>query len=331
MDKIYVSVVIPTYGRPNKLACAIDSALSQNFEHFEVIVIDDNNPDTEARSLTEQLMHGYESDARVVYIKHEKNKNGAAARNTGIYAARGKYIAFLDDDDIFLDNHIKAEFDFLESHPNHSGAYTWFIQNGMTFKPKHEGDLSKFLLLGNYCAPTPSLMIKKSALLELNGFNENYRRHQDLEMMLRFFEKNTIGVVKQVVTKIGDSDGTNHINGQQRETLKDNFLAEFSPVIDRLEKKSPGIRRKIICKNYAGVWANYIHYGPRYNALLVYKKYASRYPLHFTFSCFAFLFRVARLKIGKKFVGLLKGRSKCFLKSSHSILLVFTAFFIPFL
>ena len=94
-----VSVIIPTYKRPDYLDRAIDSVLNQTYNNIEIIVVDDNNPNTEGRERTEKIMRRYENNPHVIYIKHEYNKNGSAARNTGFKASHGVYLAFLDDDD----------------------------------------------------------------------------------------------------------------------------------------------------------------------------------------------------------------------------------------
>ena len=102
-----VSVIIPTYKRPTMLGRAIDSVLNQSYTNTEVVVVDDNSNGDMFRMETIQYMEKYINDYRVKYIKHERNQNGSAARNTGIQNSVGEYIAFLDDDDYFLKNRIK--------------------------------------------------------------------------------------------------------------------------------------------------------------------------------------------------------------------------------
>ena len=91
-----VSIIIPTYKNRGGLTTSVDSAIRQTYQNIEVIIVDDNPPDSEERHFTEQIMEGYLADPRVRYIKHAENKNGAAARNTGINSSTGEYIAFLD-------------------------------------------------------------------------------------------------------------------------------------------------------------------------------------------------------------------------------------------
>src|SRR5699024_12399636 len=94
-----VSVIMPTYKRADMLERAINSVLNQTYNDVELIVVDDNNPNTVYRKETSKVMKKYKNYNRVRYIKHERNMNGAVARNTGIFYSTGELITFLDDDD----------------------------------------------------------------------------------------------------------------------------------------------------------------------------------------------------------------------------------------
>jgi glycosyltransferase involved in cell wall biosynthesis len=90
-DEPSFSVIIPTYGRPQWLAEAIDSVRAQTLQDYELIVVDDASPDA---------VH-VEPDPRIRLIRRDANGGAAAARNTGVEAARGRYLTFLDDDDVY--------------------------------------------------------------------------------------------------------------------------------------------------------------------------------------------------------------------------------------
>ena len=107
MESYFLSIIIPTFKRNDNLKKAIESVLNQK-GNFEVIVVDDNDSNSEFRKKNEQLMNEYKKIDNFSYIKHDRNKNGAVARNTGIKNAKGKYITFLDDDDEFLENRVKS-------------------------------------------------------------------------------------------------------------------------------------------------------------------------------------------------------------------------------
>lgn len=278
-----VSVVIPTYARPEKVVRAVNSALGQSYENIEVIVVDDNPPDSEARTKTEEVMGQYENDSRVVYIRHDRNRNGAAARNTGIRAARGDFIAFLDDDDIFLPDKLKTQAEFLERHPEYGGVYGGYREKGRDFQYNVTGDLTERLLMCESVAPTPTLLLRREKLLEIGGFNENYRRHQDIEMLIRFCEKNKMAPVEKIVAEIGFSGGKNNLHCEELEKLKNDFLSDFAGAV---EKQPAAVRKRIYCKNYSAVWADYLHRKRFRDSLRIYFTWASKYPVCFTSECF---------------------------------------------
>jgi GT2 family glycosyltransferase len=103
-----VSVVIPTYNRAELLTRAIDSVLAQTYEDFELVVVDDGSTDD-----TEEVVTGYD-DERVRYLPHETNRGANPARNTGIEAAEGEYVAFLDSDDEWRPRKLEAQLDRLD-------------------------------------------------------------------------------------------------------------------------------------------------------------------------------------------------------------------------
>ena len=117
-----VSVVIPTYKRPTDLKRAVDSVLNQDYKNIEIIVVDDNNAGTSERAETETLMEQYAENTKVKYLKHDKNRNGSAARNTGWKSAKGKYITYLDDDDEISKSKIKKQVECLEALDDSWGA-----------------------------------------------------------------------------------------------------------------------------------------------------------------------------------------------------------------
>ena len=97
-----VSIIMPTYKGTDNICIAIDAALRQTYDNIEIIVVDDNGEGTENQIETEKLLQKYIKDNKIRYIRHKKNINGSAARNTGMKVSSGKYISFLDDDDDVL-------------------------------------------------------------------------------------------------------------------------------------------------------------------------------------------------------------------------------------
>lgn len=184
-----VSVIITTFHNEVYLPRAIESVLHQTYQPIELIVVDDNPPESEARKKTEEVMKQYPN---VIYIRHPENRNGAAARNTGIAAAHGTYIAFLDNDDIYFHNHIENCVKALEEHPQCSAVLCGVVKicGGLCWDlvPTLTGDLVKNLLFRETALGTGSnLFVKADAVRAIHGFDERFRRHQDIEFGLRLF------------------------------------------------------------------------------------------------------------------------------------------------
>lgn len=240
-----VSVVIPTYKRPDMLGRAIDSVLNQTYENLEIIVVDDNDENSEYREETEEFMDKYTDVDKLVYLKHKENKNGSAARNTGIRNARGKYIAFLDDDDKWLSKKIEKQILKIKKAPeNYKAIYCGYIFNsaGNKYFANESGDLTKNILKRkiNTCAGS-TLLIEKNVFNKDNigFFDETFNRHQDLEFLLRYFTRYKILTIKRPLAIIS---GHHPPRAKDYEITKNKFLRKF----DYLIKKFSLIQRKKI-------------------------------------------------------------------------------------
>lgn len=254
-----VSVIIPTYKGSETLKRAIDSVLGQNgFDRFEIIVVDDNPPESRERKETETVMEQYRDNAEIQYVQHIRNLNGAAARNTGFRHSSGELICFLDDDDVFLPEKLRLQADYMDKHPEFGASYTWRIQNcGDIVKYNKTGNLEKEILLLDFFPTTITIMIRRACFEALNGFDESFWRHQDFEFLIRFFRKFKIGVVCAPLSRIigkGAGKQGNSLPGREFEALKKRFLETFSEEIDRIESYTPGFRRRVYANHYAEVF-----------------------------------------------------------------------------
>lgn len=190
-----VSVIIPTYGGGEYLARTVESALNQKYDQLEVIVVDDNGSGTEKQKETFENIKSLLDDDRLVYVAHEKNKNGSVARNTGAKVSKGEYLLFLDDDDVIKPNNLKSQTKLLESLDQYWGmAYCSSVEymEGAFYKKtivKKSGDLLYELLTHSVSAATSTLLIRKSAFDTINGFDETFWRHQDYEFVARMAER----------------------------------------------------------------------------------------------------------------------------------------------
>lgn len=181
-----VSVIIPTCDRAHLLERAVMSVLGQSFDDYEVIVVDDHSRD-DTLEVIERLR-----DERVRCIPRSQRGGGAAARNTGIEAACGEYLAFLDDDDAWHDSKLQRQVEVMQRRPEVGLVYTGAVHihqhNGQIFKtvtPTDRGYIFQALLERNIIGTTSSVMVRKEALLEVGGFDEAFPSCQDWDLYLR--------------------------------------------------------------------------------------------------------------------------------------------------
>lgn len=280
-----VSVIIPTYKNRGKLKECIESVLHQEYvELFEVIVVDDNDPCSQWRVDTEKIMLGYQNNPVIHYIKHDRNKNGSAARNTGINAAKGDYIALLDDDDIFLPEKLSKQVRFLENHKDMDAVYCFERKENsdVVNKTVFEGNAIKEILLLKTNFQTSTLMFRSNVINSLNGFDETFIRHQDLELMLRFFHKGyKLGCVPEVLVVMGKNNGENIPNGTKLESLKEYFFSKFESFILEEDFKTPGFRKKVYAKHYASVFLSHVKHKHIFMAVRTLVRYSYLSPMTF--------------------------------------------------
>ena len=237
-----VSVIITTYKKATYLNRAINSILKQTYKNIEIIVVDDNDESSEDRKNTELIMLKYSTNSKINYIKHKKNLNGAAARNTGIAHSSGDYIAFLDDDDIFNENRINTLVCELEKEENrkYGGAYTdlkLVMKNStILFSDKYHcksGNMHYEALCLNFSLGSGSNMFfRREILQQLGGFDVNFKRHQDLEFIIRYFCISDLLYIDDVLaTKYMDIDII-RFNSYILEDVKKIFLTKFKQDIN---------------------------------------------------------------------------------------------------
>lgn len=182
-----VSVIVPTHNRPDMLKDALQSILDQTFQDFEIIVVNDAGTDVS------DVIAGFDS-TKILYLQHATNKGLAAARNTGINAAKGKYIAYLDDDDRYYPNHLETLVSHLEKTGNqvayteaHRACQQWqgdayeIVKRDVPFSRDCDPD---DILIDN-CTPVLCVMHQRSCLEKAGLFDESLHRHEDWDLWIR--------------------------------------------------------------------------------------------------------------------------------------------------
>src|SRR5690349_4705242 len=201
-----VSVIIPTYNRKTMLAEAVASVLAQSYRDFELIVVDDGSTDGTAEDLRARF------DARVNVI--EQTRRGvAAARNRGVGAARGEYIAFLDSDDFWLARKLERQMAFvLAARREISQTEDIWIRNGVRVNPmkKHRklsGDVFRASL--ELCLVSPSAVLMTRELFDgIGGFDESFPLCEDYDLWLRIAHNHDVDLLPEplVVKRGGHTD-----------------------------------------------------------------------------------------------------------------------------
>ena len=254
MDNNYqpmVSVIIPSYKRAGVIQRAVDSVLAQTIGEIEVIVVDDNGADTPDGIATAEKMEKYAGDKRVIYLRHEVNKNGSAARNTGIRAAKGRYIAFLDDDDAYFPERFEkmcARMDQLDE--SWGACYTGYVKHMPNGRDQlsaetNEGDLFvQALMRSLYIGTGSNLFFRRSVVEKIGFFDESYRRNQDLEYLVRVLKEYKIAYVDGILFEAFYDVRTVQLTDAQILDRENLFRANFAPHLEALDKKQ---KRAVVC------------------------------------------------------------------------------------
>ena len=197
-----VSVVIPVYNRAQLVHRAIQSVLDQTFQDFELIVVDDGSTDHLEKSLAPI------KDARLRLIRHDRNKGAAAARNTGMVNAGGDYIAWLDSDDYWLADKLARQVAFMRDDKTNARisctAYeivSHYHPDGEIRRSQHEIKL-KDMQAGCRLSPGSTLMTERSLYQEIGPLNEDMRRLEDWDWLLRVLKVTDLAVLDEVLTVV---------------------------------------------------------------------------------------------------------------------------------
>jgi glycosyltransferase involved in cell wall biosynthesis len=199
-----VSVIIPTYNQARYLLAAVQSVLDQTFGDLELIVVNDGSTDNTQQALTSF------SDSRTRYI-YQENRGLSAARNTGIMASAGEYIALLDSDDIWLPRKLELQVGLLDSHPEtalvYSDAYLFDDQTSaitgkfLDGKGIFSGNVFRKLLSTQFIKPS-TVAIRRSVFETVGYFDEAIREVQDRDMWLRIARKFNVEGIDMPLVKI---------------------------------------------------------------------------------------------------------------------------------
>ncbi|HET6244016.1 MAG: glycosyltransferase family 2 protein [Bacteroidetes bacterium] len=182
---MFFSIIIPTYNRASFIQKAIESAINQNFKDFEIIIVDDGSIDNTEETVKKII------DERIRYFKIS-NSERAAARNYGAKKANGKFLTFLDSDDLLYNNYLKNAFELIQKNPQNSFFHLPYAIKSKNntkkiFIPNPDSPL--FLAKGNPLSCIGIIVEKNAFLAKLFNENRLLSGSEDWELWLRIFSK----------------------------------------------------------------------------------------------------------------------------------------------
>lgn len=245
-----ISVIIPTYNRAKLLQKAINSVLEQTYMDYEIIVVSDGSTDE-----TENMMREFEKqDRRIRYISYYPSVNGSHARNIGIKAAKGEYIAFLDDDDIWLKEKLEKQIKVFNNNPEvglvTSGIYYVYVNEEITYKsiPNAEGDVSRKILISN-CIGGTQAMVRKDILDKIGGFDEALKALQDYDLWIRVCQITKVATVKEPCINYYNYRGNRQVSQVTKnyENSFEHISEKYSELIAKLSDEEKRRRQNAIC------------------------------------------------------------------------------------
>jgi glycosyltransferase involved in cell wall biosynthesis len=271
-----VSVIIPTFNRKEFLRSAIQSVLNQTLRNFEIIVVDDGSAED-----VRTIVNGFQNN-RIKYLRHEKNKGEAAARNTGIINSRGEYIAFLDDDDTWFPEKLSLQTSLLEKTTMSTGAvYTGYlavdhVSHRTLYKkvPEKKGNVYKDLLVKNLIGTPSTVLIRRACIDHTGLFDENIYYGVDHDFYLRIAKEFDFDFIEEplVTYTIHENRITN-----DPEIVAKGLQAFSHKYREKLEKGYCG-RSQFLGQGYLSVGVSYCYKGEMLKGIKALLKSIMLYP-----------------------------------------------------
>jgi glycosyltransferase involved in cell wall biosynthesis len=199
-----VTVIMPAYGVAKYIGAALDSVLNQTFTDYEIIVVNDGAPDTEE---LEVVLAPYREG--IVYIKHE-NRGLSEARNTAIRAARGRYLALLDPDDLWEPEYLAVQVGILENDPTLDAVYPNALLFGETLNAgktymeisPSEGEVTFESLITEQCQVAIFVTARTETVIRAGLFDPLIRTSGDFDLWVRMAKQGArISYTREVLAR----------------------------------------------------------------------------------------------------------------------------------
>ncbi len=200
-----VSIIMPSYNTAHFIKETVESVLAQSYTNWELLIVDDCSTDN-----TDDIMAQFLGDSRIKYIKNEKNSGAAVSRNRALREAKGKWIAFLDSDDLWEPDKLKNQIAFMKNNGYHF-SYTNYIEIDENSKPNGKSVsgpkcITKFGMY-NYCWPGCLTVMYDADAVGLIQI-ENIRKNNDYAMWLKVCKKVKCYLLDETLAKYRKRSGS---------------------------------------------------------------------------------------------------------------------------
>jgi glycosyltransferase involved in cell wall biosynthesis len=238
-----VSVIIPVYNGQRFLSETLESVISQTMTGWEIIAINDESTDN-SRKVLKLYTERYPDKIRCISVR---NGGVSRARNTGVSLARGKYIAFLDQDDLWMPEKLQLQTELLSSDEtlgmvftnealiDETGSVT--REKAITFGAAQHGAIFESLLFDNFI-PISSVLVKKDLFLKAGGFDPRFSLAEDYDLLLKIVRETRVDYIDMPLLRYREhrESGTH--------TKIDRIIAEALEIIGYWKEHDPALFRK---------------------------------------------------------------------------------------
>jgi glycosyltransferase involved in cell wall biosynthesis len=257
VKKELISVIIPCFNSERWLRDTLDSVFKQSYPVIEVIVVDDGSTDN-----SKDIISNYNHPITYIY---QKNQGPSVARNVGIQNARGDYIAFLDSDDLWDENKLYQQVDYLEKNKDVALVFSNvrvideksnYVYTHFNKIPQQKGELIKAFFLGKIGMNTPTIVARKVAIDSIGGVDESLPMREDHHFLMRMAENYSIYHFKEplVSRRMNEGSLSQGIKAERVLPLFEPFIRKSVEEFPQLTKYRKNAFAKIYMLTSKGYW-----------------------------------------------------------------------------
>lgn len=280
-DLMRVSVILPTKNRIDLLKIAIKSIVSQTYQPYEIIIIDDGSDGDDILDLIEEI-----NEPKIKLLRHKLSKGANYSRNIGIKNSTGEYIAFLDDDDYWLPQKLEKQIEIFKKK-DVGAVYCGFdyydvitgekkISNRLNYA---SGNIFEKLLVEDITAGTPTYLIRRDCFEKSGYFDEELPARQDWDMWIRIAQHYHIGCVPEVLVYAGEHPGKRISIRNYKKQIEANRLVyeKYKAVRSQLD---PVIEKRAATVLYFNTGAAMVSDGEYLKGFIFHLKGIKSYPFY---------------------------------------------------